>query len=153
MRQSRLGRSKVPVIMPDDYQFAIGKAYTFSLGRDATIIAMGIMVSISLDSAKILRGEGLDVGVINMSTIKPLDTETILKASKSSGLIVTAEEHSTIGGLGSAVSEFLSEVNPVRIIRMGIKDDFGCSGKSEELLKFYGLTADNIAKTIREGLK
>jgi len=149
----RLGRSKVPVVMPDDYEFKIGKAHTFHLGKDANIVAMGIMVAVSLEASKILKNEGLDVGVINMCTVKPLDTETVLKASKICSLIVTAEEHSTIGGLGSAVSEFLSETNPTRIIRIGIKDDFGCSGKSEELLKLYGLTAQNIVKTIKEGLK
>lgn len=149
----RLGRSKVPVVMPDDYEFKIGKAHTFHLGKDANIVAMGIMVAVSLEASKILKNEGLDVGVINMSTVKPLDTETVLKASKICRLIVTAEEHSTIGGLGGAVSEFLSETNPTRIIRIGIKDDFGCSGTSEELLKLYGLTAEDIVKTIKEGLK
>ena len=149
----RLGRSKVPVVMPDDYEFKIGKAHTFHLGKDANIVAMGIMVAVSLEASKILKNEGLDVGVINMSTVKPLDTETVLKASKICRLIVTAEEHSIIGGLGSAVSEFLSETNPTRIIRIGIKDDFGCSGTSEELLKLYGLTAEDIVKTIKEGLK
>jgi transketolase len=149
----RLGRSKVPVVMPDDYEFKIGKAHTFHLGKDANIVAMGIMVAVSLEASKILKDDGLDVGVINMSTVKPLDTETVLKASKICRLIVTAEEHSTIGGLGSAVSEFLSENRPARIIRIGIKDDFGCSGTSGELLKLYGLTAENIVKTIKEGLK
>jgi len=148
----RLGRSKVPVVMPDDYQFKIGKAYTFHIGKDANIVAMGIMVSMAIGAATILKHDGLDVGVINMSTVKPIDTETLLKTAKACGLIVTAEEHSTIGGLGSAVSEFLSENNPARIIRIGIKDDFGCSGTSEELLELYGLTADNILKTIKEAL-
>jgi transketolase len=148
----RLGRAKVPAVMPRDYTFQIGKSYTFHIGKDANIVAMGIMVAEALESARILRDQGVDVGVINMSTVKPLDTETLLLASKSCKLIVTAEEHSIIGGLGSAVSEFLSERNPTRLLRVGIKDDFGCSGPPEELLKFYGLTAGDMAKSIKEAL-
>jgi len=149
----RLGRAKVPPVTPDDYQFKIGRAYTFHTGKDVNIVAMGIMVSIALEAAEILKNEGIDAGVINMSTVKPLDTETLLNASKACRLIVTAEEHSTIGGLGSAVSEFISEHRPTKIIRIGIRDDFGCSGTSEELLRLYGLTADNIVKTVKEALK
>jgi len=149
----RLGRSKVPLVMPDDYAFRIGKAYTFHLGKDATIIAMGIMVAMALEASETLKKNGLDVGVINMSTVKPLDTESVLRAAKKSGLIITAEEHSIIGGLGSAVAEFLSEIHPAKVVRIGIKDDFGCSGPSSELLKLYGLTPGNIANTIKENLK
>lgn len=149
----RLGRSKVPLVMPDDYAFRIGKAYTFHLGKDATIIAMGIMVAMALEASETLKKEGLDVGVINMSTVKPLDTESVLRAAEKSGLIITAEEHSIIGGLGSAVAEFLSEIHPAKVVRIGIKDDFGCSGPSSELLKLYGLTPGNIANTIKENLK
>ena len=148
----RLGRAKVPAVMPDDYKFKLGKAYTFHMGRDVNIVAMGIMVSMSLEAARILKDEGIDTGVINMSTVKPLDTKTLLKVSKACKLIVTAEEHSIIGGLGSAVSEFLSENYPTKIRRIGLIDDFGCSGSPEELLKFYGLTPDNIVKTIKEAL-
>ena len=148
----RLGRAKVPAVMPGDYTFQIGKSYTFHIGKDANIVAMGIMVAEALESAGILRDQGVDVGVINMSTVKPLDTETLLLVSKSCKLIVTAEEHSIIGGLGSAVSEFLSERNPTRLLRVGIKDDFGCSGPPEDLLKFYGLTAGDMAKSIKEAL-
>jgi len=149
----RLGRSKVPLVMPDDYAFRIGKAYTFHLGKDATIIAMGIMVAMALEASETLKKDGLDVGVINMSTVKPLDTESVLRAAEKSGLIITAEEHSIIGGLGSAVAEFLSESHPARVVRIGIKDAFGCSGPSSELLKLYGLTPVNIANTIKENLK
>lgn len=148
----RLGRAKVPSVMPEAYTFRIGKAYPFHMGKDANIVAMGIMVAVALESAQILKDEGIDVGVINMSTVKPLDTEILLNASQACRLIITAEEHSIIGGLGSAVSEFLSESNPTRICRIGIKDDFGCSGTSGELLRFYGLTADNIVRTVKEGL-
>ncbi len=149
----RLGRSKVPLVMPDDYAFRIGKAYTFHLGKDANIIAMGIMVAMALEASETLKKDGLDVGVINMSTVKPLDTESVLRAAEKSGLIITAEEHSIIGGLGSAVAEFLSEIHPAKVVRIGIKDVFGCSGPSSELLKLYGLTPGNIANTIKENLK
>ncbi len=148
----RLGRAKVPVVMPEDSNFRIGKAYVFKLGKDVNIVATGIMVAKSLEAAEICRDYGIDVGVINMSTIKPLDTEILLQASKQCRLVVTAEEHSIIGGLGSAVCEFLSESNPIKIIRIGIKDDFGCSGPPDELLKLYGLSTDDIVKTIRESI-
>jgi len=149
----RLGRSKVPAVMPDGYAFKIGKAHAFHIGKDANIIATGIMVDSALKAAATLKEKGIDAGVINMSTIKPLDTELLLKLSKTCGLIVTAEEHSIIGGLGSAVSEFLSENHPAKVLRIGIKDNFGCSGKPEELLKLYGLTAENIVKTVQEALQ
>ncbi|MCI0469007.1 MAG: transketolase family protein, partial [Nitrospirae bacterium] len=144
----RLGRSKVSPVMPADYKFAIGKSYAFNIGRDVNIIACGIMVSAALEAKELLSKSGIDAGVINMSTIKPLDTDMLLKAAKTSGLIVTAEEHSVIGGLGSAVSEFLSENNPVRIKKVGTGDIFGCSGKPDELLKLCGLTAADIVKTV-----
>lgn len=149
----RLGRSKVPAVMPDDYQFRIGKAFIFAMGRDVNIVAIGIMVSIALEAAKILTREGIDTGVVNMATVKPLDTKTLLKVAKTCKLIVTAEEHSIVGGLGGAVSEFLSENHPSHTRRIGLKDAFGCSGKPEELMKHYGLTADDIVKTVKETLK
>jgi transketolase len=149
----RLGRSKVPSVMPQKYRFRIGKAYTFHMGKDVTIIAAGIMVSMALEAAQMLRKFGIDAGVINMSTIKPLDTKTLLRVAKTSRILVTAEEHSVIGGLGSAVSEFLSEHHPAQVIKIGMKDEFGCSGASEELLQFYGLTSIAIVKTIKKALK
>jgi transketolase len=139
--------------MPDGYAFKIGKAYAFHIGKDANIIAMGIMVDSALRAATILKENGIDAGVINMSTIKPLDTELLLKLSHTCSLIITAEEHSIIGGLGSAVSEFLSENHPAKVLRIGIRDNFGCSGKPEELLKLYGLTAENIVRTVQEALQ
>jgi len=148
----RLGRAKVPQVMPDDYVFRIGKAYPFHIGKDVNIIAMGIMVSAALGAANMLKEKGIDAGVINMSTVKPLDTQILLEAARSCRLLVTAEEHSVIGGLGGAVSEFTAERYPARVIRIGIRDDFGCSGPPDELLKLYGLTADNMAKTIMESL-
>lgn len=148
----RLGRGKVPPVMPEDYRFEIGKAYTFNLGRDVNIIATGIMVSEALRARDILKTEGINAGVINMSTIKPLDKETVLKAAEASKLIITAEEHSIIGGLGSAVCELLSEERPVTIKRIGVRDKFGRSGKPDELMRLYGLTAEDIAKTVRHSL-
>jgi len=146
----RLGRAKVPVVMPEDYRFRIGKAYTFHTGRDANIIATGIMVAAALEARQVLGAEGLDVGVINMSTIKPIDEDAVLEAAEASGLIVTAEEHSIIGGLGGAVCEVVSEKRPVIVKRIGVRDEFGRSGKPDELLRFYGLTAFDIIKAIKE---
>jgi transketolase len=149
----RLGRAKVPYIMPDDYSFTPGKAFVFSIGKDANIIANGIMVGIARDAAAALARDGIDAGVINMSTVKPLDEETVLSAAKSSGLIVTAEEHSIIGGLGGAVSEYVSETFPVAVKRVGINDSFGCSGSAGELMKFHGITAEDIVATVKGSLR
>ncbi|MFN3479671.1 MAG: transketolase family protein [Thermodesulfovibrionales bacterium] len=147
----RLGRGKVPSVMPEDYRFEIGKAYTFNLGRDVNIIATGIMVSEALKARDMLKADGIDAGVINMSTIKPLDRETVLQAAESN-LIITAEEHSVIGGLGSAVCELLSEKRPVMVKRIGVRDKFGRSGKPDELMKLYGLTAEDIVKAVQQNL-
>jgi transketolase len=149
----RLGRPKVPYVMPDNYKFKIGNAYIFRIGRDVNIIAAGIMVDIALKAADILTTQGIDTGVINMSTIKPIDEKSLLLAAKASKVIITAEEHSVIGGLGGAVCEFLSENYPIPVRRIGINDAFGCSGSPEELLNLYGLTSENIIKTAKEALK
>ena len=149
----RLGRSKVPAVMPGDYKFQIGKAYTYSIGKDATIVAAGIMVSAALEAKEMLAKEGINAGVINMSTIKPLDGGALLAAASKSKLILTAEEHSVIGGLGSAVAEFLSENHPIKVVKIGMRDTFGCSGSPKELLQLYGLTAANMAETIKENLR
>lgn len=143
----RLGRAKVPPVMPEEYRFRIGKAHIFSIGRDVTFIAAGIMVAKALEARDILSQQGIDAGVINMSTIKPLDTDALLEAAKGSRLIVTAEEHSVIGGLGGAVAEFLAESHPTPVRRVGVQDTFGCSGAPEELLKLFGLTAENLVET------
>jgi transketolase len=148
----RLGRAKVPYVMPDDYTFTPGKAYVFHMGKDANIVAAGIMVDIARKAAEILAKEGIDTGVINMSTIKPLDEETLLTAAKSSRVLVAAEEHSIIGGLGGAVCEFLSEHYPVPVKRIGIQDTFGCSGSAGDLLQLHGMTPDNMVETIRSSL-
>lgn len=148
----RLGRMKVPAVMLGEYRFRLGGAYTFHLGKNANIIATGIMVSVALKAQKILRSHGLDVGVINMSTIKPIDEDAVLRAAESSGLLITAEEHSIVGGLGGAVCELLSEKQPVTVKRIGVRDTFGRSGKPEELMEVYGLTAEDIVETIKKSL-
>lgn len=148
----RCGRSKVPYVMPDDYEFKLGKAYVFHMGKDVNIIAAGIMVDSARKAAEILSQDGIDAGVINMATIKPLDEETVLEAARNARLIVTAEEHSIIGGLGGAVCEFLSEQCPVQIKRIGVNDSFGCSGASSELLKLHKLTAEDIVETVKSSL-
>lgn len=149
----RLGRAKVPSVMPQNYRFQIGKAYIFKTGKDVNIIANGIMVAEALKASEILNKEGIDTGVVNFSSVKPLDEEALLKIAESSKLIITAEEHSIIGGLGSAVAEFISEAYPVPIKRIGVRDMFGCSGSWKELLEFYGLTSRNIVQTVREYFK
>jgi transketolase len=149
----RLGRAKVPPVMPEEYRFEIGKAYKFHIGKDINIIANGIMVSMALKAKEMLTKYGFDVGVVNMPTVKPLDTKTLLETAINSKLIITAEEHSVIGGLGSAVAEFLSENHPIAIRRIGTRDTFGCSGKPDELLKLFHLTAEDIANVAKEFFK
>lgn len=149
----RLGRSAVSVINDrEDYKFQIGKAVTLREGKDAAIIATGIMVEAALEAYNILAEEGIKVKVINVHTIKPIDEQAVIKAARETGVVITAEEHSIIGGLGSAVCEVLSENHPVPVVRVGIKDTFGESGKPAELLNAYGLTAENIAKSVKKGL-
>lgn len=144
----RLGRAKVPPVMPADFTYKIGRAHVFGYGKDAVLIANGIMVSAALEARDILRAKGIDAGVINMSTVKPLDTEVLLEAASKTRLIVTAEEHSIIGGLGGAVSEFLSENYPIKIKKIGVRDSFGLSGKPSELLSYFGLTGNDIVTTV-----
>lgn len=150
----RLGRSGVSIINSDPgYKFEIGKGNVLRNGNDATIVATGIMVEASLEASNILAENGVKARVINIHTIKPIDIDILVKAADETGLIVTAEEHSIIGGLGSAVCEVISERHPVPVIRVGIKDVFGESGKPAELLKEYGLTAQDIANAVLKGLE
>lgn len=149
----RTGRNKVPTLFGPDYQFKIGKAHVFNEGKEVAIIATGIMTAEALKARDMLKAEGIDAGVINMSSIKPLDTEAIIAAAKRCGAIVTAEEHSIIGGLGSAVAETLMEAAPVPMVRVGVKDKFGTSGDPEGLQKHYGLSAENIAEAVKEVIK
>jgi len=148
----RLGRSAVPTIFEEDYNFEIGKGVVLRDGNDATIIACGIMVNEAIIAADMLKEEDIDVRVINMSTIKPIDTELIIKAAKETKAIITAEEHSIIGGLGSAVSEVVSENHPAIVRKVGVNDSFGESGTPNELLEKYGLTAKNIVEKVKEAL-
>ena len=147
----RFGRFPVPNLTPEikDYKFEIGKGVTYREGRDVTIVATGYMVHLAVEAAEILAKEGIDAGVINIHTVKPLDTALIIEAAKRSGAIVTAEEHTVIGGLGAAVCEALAESCPVPVLRVGVEDQYGRSGKVPELLELYGLTAENIAAKAR----
>lgn len=149
----RLGRAAVEVVNDfEGYKFEIGKGVELREGSDAAIIATGIMVQEAIKAHDILKAEGINTRVINIHTLKPLDKEIIVNAAKETGFIVTAEEHSIIGGLGSAVAEVVCEECPVKMKRIGIKDVFGQSGQPDELLKLYGLTADDIVKAVKEGL-
>lgn len=148
----RLGRSAVPTLFDENYKFEIGKGIVVAPGNDATIIACGIMVNEAIIASQTLKSEGINVRVINMSTIKPIDKELIITAANETGAIVTAEEHSIIGGLGSAVSEVVSEESPVVVKKVGVKDIFGESGTPSELLKKHGLTAQDIVVAVKEAI-
>ncbi|MBP3759239.1 MAG: transketolase family protein [Firmicutes bacterium] len=151
----RLGRAAVPFFYSEETakDIRLGKGNTLREGKDVTIIATGIMVSEAMTAAEELAVEGIDCRVIDMHTIKPLDEEIIVKASKETGKIVTAEEHSVIGGLGSAVAECVSVNAPCRVLMVGQKDTFGESGKPEELKQKYGMTASDIYKAVHQIMK
>jgi len=148
----RLGRLNIPVLFDENYKFEIGKAITLTQGDDVAILATGLMVSEALEAAKLLEEKGIKARVINVSTIKPLDTETVLKAAKECKFIVTSEEHSVIGGLGSAVSEYLSEVHPAKVLKHGIYDEFGQSADGETMLTNYGLRAKDIVEIVLKNM-
>ncbi len=148
----RMGRLDVPVLFDEDYDFEIGPANTIKEGTDVTVAATGILVAEALTAAEKLAEEGISVRVINVGTIKPLDGNTILKAAQETKFIVTAEEHSVIGGLGSAVSEFLGETHPTLVKKIGIYDEFGQSGRGAELLEKYELTTEKIISVIKASL-
>ena len=147
----RLGRMAVEnVNLNEDYKFEIGKGIKLSEGNDVTIVATGIMVEKALKAKTILANEGINARVISIHTIKPLDTELIIDSAKETGAIITVEEHSIIGGLGSAVTEVVSEFYPVPVVRIGVNDVFGESGKPNELLEKYGLTVENIVERAKK---
>ncbi len=148
----RFGRLAVPTVFDDDYKFEIGKANVLKDGTDVTIIATGLMVNEALIAYDMLAAEGISARIVNMATIKPIDREAVIAAAKDTGVIVTAEEHSIIGGLGSAVTEVVCETVPVPVLRVGVEDTFGCSGPAVELLKLYGLSAENIVKKAKEAV-
>lgn len=145
----RLGRNPVPIVTKEDDFFKIGKANILKTGNDATIIACGVMVYEALMAEKLLKKEGYNVGVINLHTIKPIDKKTILQQAARTGAIVTAEEHTVVGGMGSAVAEVLSKENPVPMEFIGINDRFGESGAPVELMESFGLTVPYIATAVK----
>ncbi|MCR4888601.1 MAG: transketolase family protein [Ruminococcus sp.] len=150
----RFGRLAVPVINDaSTYKFELGKGVVMREGNDITIVATGLMVNEAVQAADILAGEGISARVVNIHTIKPLDKELIIKCAQETGVIVTAEEHSIIGGLGSAVAEAVTEGCPVPVVKIGVNDEFGHSGPAVDLLKQFGLSAENIANKTREALK
>lgn len=150
----RFGRLAVPVINDiETYKFEMGKGVVMKEGSDVTIIATGLMVNEAMEAAKSLENDGISVRVVNIHTIKPLDKELICKCAKETGLIITAEEHSVIGGLGSAVAEAVTECCPVPVVKIGVNDEYGHSGPAADLLKEFGLCAENIAVKTKEAMK
>ena len=149
----RFGRLAVPQIFDEtNYKFELGKGVVLEEGKDATIIATGLMVPYALEARELLKKDGIDAEVINIHTIKPIDSELIEKTARKTGAIVTAEEHNVNGGLGSAVAEVLCETYPVPMMRVGTQDVFGKSGKPADLFKEYGLTAENIAENVKKAI-
>ncbi|MDP4094731.1 MAG: transketolase family protein [Bacillota bacterium] len=147
----RLGRLSVPVIYDENsFKFELGKGVTARDGSDVSIIATGLMVHAAIEAADILKNEGINARVIDIHTIKPIDSDIIVKAAKETGAIVTAEEHNVIGGLGGAVAEVLVQNYPVPVRFVGVQDKFGKSGKPDKLLVMYGLTASDIVRNVKE---
>lgn len=149
----RLGRAGVEDVTPEGYEFKPGKATTLRDGEAATVIACGALVGPAMEAAETLASEGIDVRVINMASIKPLDVDAVAKAAKETGAIVTAEEHNIYGGLGAAVAEAVTETVPVPVERVGVKDTFGESGTPKELMAKYGLSAEYIVAAVRKVLE
>ena len=150
----RFGRLAVPVINDrPDYKFELGKGVVLREGKDLTIIATGLPVSNCLEAAEKLAADGIDAKVINIHTIKPLDEELVVAAAKETGKVVTVEEHSVIGGLGSAVCDVVAEKAPAKVMKIGVNDTFGESGPAVELIKKYGLDADSIYAKVKEFVK
>lgn len=148
----RLGRSKVETIFDENYKFRIGKGVVVKDGSDVTLFACGIMVETALKAAELLAQEGISAAVVNLSTIKPLDTALVVKMAEQTKAAVTCEEHNIYGGLGSAVAECLVENYPIPMEKVGVEDKFGQSGLPDELLKAYGLTAENIAEKAKAAI-
>ncbi|MBU5635233.1 transketolase family protein [Geomonas sp. Red69] len=146
----RLGRNKVPSVFPAGHKFEIGKGVVVVPGTDLTFITTGLMTAAAVTAAEKLKAEGISARVLHIGTIKPLDKELVLQAAQETGAIVTAEEHSVVGGLGGAVAEYLGEACPTLMKRVGVYDRFGTSGKSDELLKYFGLNAETLIEEARE---
>lgn len=149
----RFGRLAVPVFHEEDYKFEIGKGEVVREGNDVTIIANGLLVNEAIEAGKALEKKGISAEIINMATIKPLDTELVIASAKKTGRVITVEEHSVIGGLGEAVCSCLAESCPVAVKRIGVNDEFGHSGPALELLKQFGLCAENIEKVAEDFVK
>ena len=150
----RFGRLAVPVFNdPETYKFEIGKGIKLRDGNDITIVATGLMVYEAIEAAKTLAQEGIEATVINIHTIKPIDKDIIIEAAKKTNLVLTVEEHSVIGGLGEAVCDVLCENYPTKVVKIGVNDEFGHSGPAVDLLKQFGLSAENIVKTAKEAVK
>ncbi|MHB1346253.1 MAG: transketolase family protein [Candidatus Humimicrobiaceae bacterium] len=145
----RLTRSNIPVIFNESYDFKIGKGIKLMDGSKATIISTGFMTHIAFDAAKKLDSQGIDVDLINMPSIKPIDEEIIVESAKKTGVVITVEDHNVIGGMGSAVCELLSEKLPTRVLRLGVKDKFGTSGETYELINAYGFGEESIIETVK----
>ena len=149
----RFGRLAVPIYNDEKtYKFEVGKGITIKDGKDVTIIATGLMVAEAMEAANALHEQGIDARIINIHTIKPIDRDIIVKAAKETGKIITVEEHSVIGGLGSAVGDVVLDECPVPVIKIGVKDAFGQSGPAKDLLKEYGLCAENIVAVTKAAL-
>lgn len=148
----RFGRLAAPVFNGPDYKFEMGKGVTLRDGGDVTIVATGILVYEAVQAAEALASEGISARVINIHTIKPIDKDLLIKAAKETGVMITAEEHSVIGGLGAAVAEAVGEECPVPIVRIGVQDTFGHSGKGGELLKEFGLCSENIVAQAKRAI-
>lgn len=148
----RFGRLAVPVIFDENYKFEIGKGVELKEGSDVTVVATGLMVNEALEAYEILKSEGISAEIINIHTIKPLDEEIIIKAAQKTGAIVTAEEHSVIGGLGSAVCDVTAEKCPVPVVKVGVQDTFGKSGPAPELLDIFGLRAKDIVAAAKKAI-
>lgn len=146
----RLCRLATPVIYEENQKFEIGKAIQSGEGEDATIFATGVTVAESLKAKEELEKEGINIRVVDVHTIKPIDKEMIIKCAKETKKLISVEDHNVIGGLGTAIADVLAESYPTKLIKIGINDTFGKSGKAEELLKYYGLTADNIINLVKE---
>jgi len=149
----RIGRDPVTTFLPQDYEFKLGKAYTLREGKDLTIISAGCLIEEVMEVADTLSKEGTEARVMNMSSIKPIDREAIVKAAKETGRIVTVENHNILGGLGAAVAEVVTEEYPVKVKRIGIKDVFGKSGSNDEMKKKFKLTTTDILADIKAFFK
>jgi transketolase len=145
----RLGRASLPPVHHEGFAFELGRAYVLREGTDVTLVACGVMAERALAAAELLSAEGVSAEVIDAMSIKPFDADTVVASAAKTGAVVACEEHSVIGGLGSAVAEVLGERQPTKLIRVGVRDTFGTSGDPEELMRHFGLTAEDVAAAAR----